>query len=141
MTVEATSAASAAASHVANVESSRKASTTLEKASLDYDAFLKLFMTQLKYQDPTKPVDSTELIAQLANFSNVAETLKTNIKLDTMMSLSALSQADNLIGRTVTSADGGMTGTVAALRAIAGGAVAVLEDGSEVALGEGVKIT
>ncbi len=140
MTVAATSAANAAASNTATVESLRGVSTTLEKASLDYDAFLKLFMTQLKYQDPTKPVDSTELLAQLANFSNVAESLKTNMKLDSMMSLSVLAQADNLIGRIVTSADGSTTGTISALRAVSGGAVAVLQDGSEVTLGEGVKV-
>jgi flagellar basal-body rod modification protein FlgD len=141
MTDATTSAVSAAGSNTALTTASKTTSTTLEEASLDYDAFLTLFMAQLKNQDPTNPADSTELLAQLASFSNVAESLKTNMKLDSMMSLSVLSQAGDLIGRTLTSADGSLTGEVTALRAISGGAVAVLENGREVELGEGVKIT
>ena len=139
MTVAATSAASAAAT---NTATSAASSTTKTQKTLDYDAFLKLFMAQLKHQDPTNPPDSSAFVAQLANFSNVEQSIRTNSKLDALMTLSALSQADNLIGRTVTSADGATSGKVTALRAISGGgAVAVLEGGREVTLGEGVKVT
>ena len=36
---------------------------------LGKDAFLSLLMTQMKNQDPSKPVDNTAMIAQLAQFS------------------------------------------------------------------------
>ena len=112
-----------------------------KKSSLDYDSFLTLLIAQLKNQDPTEPQDSAEYIAQLATFSNVEQAIKTNAKLDSLMTSFALSQADGIIGRTVTSADGTVSGKVEAIKIITGGAVAVLEGGEEVSLGAGVKIS
>jgi flagellar basal-body rod modification protein FlgD len=38
---------------------------------LDREAFLKLLVTQLRYQDPSKPLDSGEMISQSAQLSVV----------------------------------------------------------------------
>lgn len=38
---------------------------------LGRDAFLKILVTQLQHQDPVKPKDDTEFIAQLAQFSSL----------------------------------------------------------------------
>jgi len=114
---------------------------TGDKATLDYDSFLTLLIAQLKNQDPTEPQDSAEYIAQLATFSNVEQSIKTNAKLDEMITSFALAQADGVIGRTVTSADGSVSGQAAAIKIVSGGAVAILNDGSEVALGSGVTIS
>jgi flagellar basal-body rod modification protein FlgD len=109
--------------------------------SLNYEAFLQLLLAQMRNQDPTEPVDPTTQMAQLATFSQVEQAIKTNAKLDAMLTSSALAQADGIIGRTVTSADGGTSGDAVALTVGADGAVAVLEDGTEVPLGAGVKIS
>jgi flagellar basal-body rod modification protein FlgD len=111
-----------------------------EPASVDYNAFLRLLIAQIKHQDPTKPMDSAQLMSQLASFSNVEQSIKINQKLDSLMTSSALSQIDSLVGRTVISADGTMAGTVLAVRVISGGTVAILEDGRELPLGPGVTI-
>lgn len=109
--------------------------------TLGYDAFLQLLIAQMKNQDPTEPIDSAQYIAQLATFSGVEQAVKTNAKLDQLMSALALSQADGVIGRTLTSADGRISGQVAALRVVSGGAVAVLQDGRELPLGPGVSVS
>ena len=41
------------------------------KGEMDKDAFMKLFLAQLKNQDPTQPRDSHELAAQLAQFTSL----------------------------------------------------------------------
>lgn len=109
--------------------------------SLDYQAFLQLLLAQMKNQDPTEPVDSTEYMGQLASFSNVEQGMKINAKLDTLMSAFYLNQADGVIGRTVTTADGTASGKVASVSIYSDGAVANLENGEKVLLGPGIVIT
>jgi flagellar basal-body rod modification protein FlgD len=109
--------------------------------SIDYDSFLKLLIAQMKNQDPTNPTDPAQLVAQLASFSGVEQAIKTNNKLDSLMTSMALSQAEGLIGRTVASADGSVTGTVTGIRIVSGGAVALLENGKELPLVAGVTVS
>ena len=112
-----------------------------DKSSLNYDAFLQLLIAQMRNQDPTDPIDPTTQMAQLATFSQVEQGIKTNAKLDAMLTSSALSQADSIIGRTITSADGSLSGEAVALTVSAEGAVAILENGTEIPLRTGVKIS
>jgi flagellar basal-body rod modification protein FlgD len=46
-------------------------SDALKTSGLGQDAFLKLLVTQLQHQDPSKPIDDTQFIAQLAQFSSL----------------------------------------------------------------------
>jgi flagellar basal-body rod modification protein FlgD len=130
-------------STVANNNSTGAATSTTAKSSvgqLDYNAFLKLLIAQLKYQDPTQPTDSTQFVAQLATFSQVEQSISTNSKLDTLLTAQALSLADGVIGRTVTSADGSISGTVQSVTITSAGATATLTNGGSVVLGAGVSI-
>ena len=109
--------------------------------SMGKEEFLKLFVAQMKNQDPTNPMDSTQYMAQLAAFSQVEQSVQMNTKLDQMLQSSTLEQAASIIGRTVTSADGEITGKVEEVRLVSNGIVAVLEGGAEVTVGPGVKIS
>lgn len=115
--------------------------TASARASMDYDAFLQLLIAQMRNQDPTSPMDPTAQMAQLATFSQVEQSIKTNTKLDAMLTAAALSQADGIIGRTITSPDGAISGEAVALTVVSGGAVAVLQDGGEIPLEAGVRIS
>lgn len=70
----------------------------------DFETFLKLLTTQMRNQDPLKPTDSTEFVAQLASFSGVEQQVRTNDSLERIFDLLAGSNAEGLaswIGREV----------------------------------------
>ena len=48
------------------------------KKTLDQADFLALMTAQLKNQDPTKPVDNTEYVAQMAQVSTLSGVTETN---------------------------------------------------------------
>lgn len=110
------------------------------KAGMDYDSFLKLLVAEMSNQDPLNPTASTEYVAQFAAFSNVEQAIQTNKKLESLMSISALSAAGSLVGREAFSADGSVGGSIAAVRVVEGGLAAVLEDGSLLPIAEGTTI-
>lgn len=80
---------------------STSANTNLStnKTSLGKDDFLKLLMTQMQNQDPTKPMDDTQSIAQLAQFSSLEQMQNLNTAMTSL-------KANNMIGDTVGFKDG-----------------------------------
>ena len=110
------------------------------KANMDYDSFLKLFMAQMKNQDPTKPNDPTATLSQLASFSNVEQSIKLNDKLDSLLSASNAALASGLVGKTVSSLEGTVTGIAISLTTGTDGLEATLKDGRTLKLGAGYRI-
>ena len=135
-----TSVPSTATSQTAATAAATKSATGIA-ASMNADTFLTLLMTQLKNQDPTKPMDSTAYVSELATFSQVEQATKTNPKLDSLLSSSFLSQADQIIGRTITSSDGTVTGEVQSVKITSEGALARLTNGKDVLLGQGISLS
>ncbi|MBA8879818.1 flagellar hook assembly protein FlgD [Phyllobacterium myrsinacearum] len=109
--------------------------------SVDYQSFLKLLVAQMKNQDPTQPMDGTAYVAQLAQFSNVEQSTLMNQKLDQILASASLSQADGIIGRTVTSADGKITGVVESVKIYSDGMIAKLKGGAELPITAGIVIS
>lgn len=58
----------------------------------DYNTYLRMLTTQLRYQDPLDPVNSSDYAAQLAAFSTVEQQVATN------QLLGALNQRFDLLG-------------------------------------------
>ena len=114
--------------------------TAAKYATVDYDSFLKILIAEMKNQDPTQPSDPAQYVSQLSSFSAVEQQVNTNTKLDGLMTMLAMSQAGSVIGHTITSADGTVSGKVASVQIISNGATATLEDGQQIALGAGIQI-
>jgi len=112
-----------------------------DKATLDYDTFLKLLVAEMQNQDPTEPMDSTEYISQLASFSNVEQTIQTNARLEDLLKSSSIAQAGSLIGRSVSSSDGSVDGVVKQVEIYDDGVVAILQDGQKVVVGPGLTVS
>ena len=108
--------------------------------TVDYNQFLTLLIAEIKNQDPTQPMDPTQSVTQLATISGVQQAMQTNATLSSLLTTSSLSQAELLVGQTITSADGSTTGTVASVNVTATGATATLTDGSTVSLSNGASV-
>lgn len=67
-------------------------------AGMGKDAFLQILTAELTNQDPTAPKDSTEYVAQLAQFSSLEQ--MTNLNTTT-----AMSSANSMIGKNITLSD------------------------------------
>lgn len=107
---------------------------------VDYDAFLKLLVAEMKNQDPTSPMESTEYVAQLAAFSQVEQSVQINAKLDNILQASALTQATAMIGKEITSAGGEVSGIVKEVKLYSDGVIAVLESGEKVLIEPGIEV-
>lgn len=69
------------------------------------ETFLKMFMAQMKYQDPLNPMESAEFTAQLAQFSSLEQLFTVNENLESIKA--SQSQADRFdallcIGKEIT---------------------------------------
>jgi len=85
--------------------------------------FLKILTSQLSNQDPLKPLDNQEFIAQMAQFSTLEQSRQLNEKIDQLLAMQSATQSVGLLGKTVdvVNADGGLvSGQVTALNLSSG---------------------
>lgn len=68
---------------------------------LGKDAFMKILLTQLKYQDPTSPMQDKEFIAQMAQFTTLEQLNNMATGMDKLQKVNALGIAQSLLGSTV----------------------------------------
>jgi flagellar basal-body rod modification protein FlgD len=128
---------------VNNTSSSSTSSTSQANANAlsNYNSFLQLLVTELQNQDPTKPMDPTQSITQLATFSQVQQSVQSNQYLSSLLDASQLNQAAAYVGKTLTSSDGATSGVVQSVSLTSTGPVATLADGSTLAIATGVTIS
>ncbi len=76
-----------------------------EKGDLGKDSFLKLLVTQLQHQDPTRPMEDREFIAQMAQFSSLEQMTNLNNEVRNLLSSSKASEAYGILGKNIESYD------------------------------------
>lgn len=94
------SSSDSTSSAAADALSSATASNSLGK-----DAFLKLLVAQLSHQDPLKPMDDTQFVSQLAQYSSLEQTMGINTRLDSLATQErslANTSMSALVGKSVT---------------------------------------
>ena len=78
------------------------AAPTVGSSTLDREAFLKLLVAQLKYQDPSKPADATQMISQSAQLSVVDKLSEISTAIVASGTTNRLTLGASIIGRSVT---------------------------------------
>ncbi|HWI62231.1 MAG TPA: flagellar hook capping FlgD N-terminal domain-containing protein [Symbiobacteriaceae bacterium] len=90
--------------------------TREHKTTLGKDDFLKLLITQMRYQDPLKPMEDKEYIAQLAQFSSLEQMM--NVGKATSMNYGMLTLGRKVTGTTEDGA--AVTGVATSARIVDG---------------------
>jgi flagellar basal-body rod modification protein FlgD len=116
------------------------ASSTVDRPDqMGKDTFLKLLVAQMRYQDPSKPVDSSQMIAQTATFTQVEKLEQLATMGATSLVLQEHAAAGAMVGRKVTYTDttgATVSGLVSSVRLASGKSEAVaIVDGKEVQVG------
>ena len=136
-TIDPTAASAATASTTAS-------STTSGPQSLGKDAFLKLLVAQLRYQNPMSPTDPTQFLSQTAQFTEVEKLESIDKQSTDLLTAQKLSYAASLLGHHVTSAgsDGkDITGIVTGMRLASDGPHLNLDGTKDIALSAVQEVT
>ncbi len=78
--------------------------TAISNDKLSNDDFLKLMIQELKLQDPTKPMDSAQMLStqmQMSSINTNQEMIKAMQSMQTAFSQSSLSNASGIIGKNI----------------------------------------
>ena len=96
--------AAASTSAFAPAGATTQAARDETKFGQDFNSFLTLLTSQLKFQDPMSPMDTTQFTSQLVQFTSVEQQIKQNKNLESLLAMQQtieLASASNYIGKTV----------------------------------------
>jgi len=82
---------------------------TASDIQMDY---MKLLIAQLKAQDPESPMDSSQMVSQLAQLSQLQQAEALNNKFDQILAVTENNYAGSLVGKTVTFGQQSDTGEI-----------------------------
>jgi flagellar basal-body rod modification protein FlgD len=100
--------------------------------SLDENAFLKLLVAQMKYQDPSKPMDTNEMMAQTSTLTQVEKLGALLTAQQDLVSAQHIQTASALVGRTVSyTTPDGITATGVVTSATLSGSEPTLKVGNK----------
>ncbi|MEZ5408086.1 MAG: flagellar hook capping FlgD N-terminal domain-containing protein [Acidimicrobiales bacterium] len=115
--------------------------TDAQSSTLDKDAFLKLLVAQLKYQDPMQPSSSEEFIATTAQFTMVEKLDQLTEQGKATALVSSLTTASAMVGRSVSAIQDGAPVEAVVLRSkLVSGEVVLDTDKGVVHLNEIVSV-
>jgi flagellar basal-body rod modification protein FlgD len=112
--------------------------TTSTSGTSDKDLFLQLMVAQMRNQDPANPTDSSEFLAQTAQFTALEKMQQVADQTSQLVALQVAFGASSMVGRNVAypGPDGGMlSGVVSSVRFEASGPVLQV-DGQDVHFAE-----
>ncbi len=112
--------------------------TTSSSKQLTQQDFLQLLSTQMQNQDPMQPMDDSQFMAQMAQFSTLQATTTMSTDMTALRAHTDINTATDLVGKKVTitnSTVGTVTGDVTGVDA-SSGAAQVIIGGKSYSLGD-----
>ncbi|UAA37586.1 flagellar hook capping protein [Paraneptunicella aestuarii] len=73
----------------------------LSNNAINQEDFIRLFLAQLTNQDPLEPVDNSQFLAQMAQFTSLEQTRLMNESLSNMLTMESSAQGLQLLGQSV----------------------------------------
>lgn len=70
-----------------------------QSANIGIQDFLKILTAQLNHQDPLKPVDNQEFVAQIAQFTSLEQSRQQNAKLEQLLNQQSSTQSIGMLGK------------------------------------------
>ena len=105
---------------------------TTQNNTINQEDFIRLFLTQLQFQDPLEPVDNREFLAQLAQFTSLEQSRQTSQNTTDLLSMNATTQAVGLLNRQVEVSGLATAFTGTAVRFTSDGAQLTVANGTDV---------
>lgn len=81
--------------------STQASDNSLQQAVVSQEDLFRILLTQLNYQDPMKPMDNAEFIAQLAQFTSLEQARQSNEKFESLLRMQSSGQSIGLLTRSV----------------------------------------
>ncbi len=81
-----------------SIPADSRSAVAAAKNEEDLNKFLKLLVTQLKYQDPLDPMDASEFTSQLVQFAGVEQQIYANSNLEKLLALEETNQVSSMVG-------------------------------------------
>lgn len=90
------------------IEGVQGANDTAIKSSYDLgqEDLFKILMSQLNYQDPLEPMDNTQFLSDLAQFTQIEQTRQMGTALDDITKITSAIESINLLGKSVEVVEG-----------------------------------
>lgn len=83
------------------IGSNLTAAPTNGNNAISQNDFIRLFLAQLNFQDPMEPVDNSEFLAQMAQFSGLEQARVNGNHLQNISFINSVNQGASMLGKTV----------------------------------------
>lgn len=73
----------------------------VQNSTLNQEEFLRLFITELNFQDPLEPINNREFLAQMAQFAGLEQSRQTTESVENLVFMNSTAQSVNLLGKRI----------------------------------------
>src|ERR1700754_819574 len=119
------------------------AASGIDDKAINQDDFIKLFVSELQFQDPMQPLDNSQFLLQLSQFESIELNGETNEGIQNLLSMNSTSQSISLLNHPVqvTGTDGSTTaGKISAVEFSSAGVQLSVTDATSGAVMTGVRL-